>query len=47
MFIFCVNRMYHIDDVPSGAGEGIIDFRKAMAVSNVMLSQSEACVSVV
>ena len=25
--------MFHIDDVPSGAGEGIKDVRKALAVS--------------
>jgi hypothetical protein len=25
--------MFHIDDVPSGAGEGIKDIKKALAVS--------------
>lgn len=30
-----VNRMFHIDDVPSGAGEGIKDVTKALAVGKV------------
>ena len=31
----CVFRLYHIDDVPSGAGGDAIDFNKAYAVSLV------------
>lgn len=27
-----LSRMFHIDDVPSGAGEGIKDINKALAV---------------
>eukprot|EP00794_Sanderia_malayensis_P012081 gene12081-13325_t len=27
-------KMYHIDDVPSGAGEGLVDFRRAMSPTN-------------
>ena len=33
--IYC--RMYHIDDVPSGAGEGTIDYRRAMSVCYLLL----------
>ncbi len=31
-FNLFINRMFHIDDVPSGAGEGIKDINKALAV---------------
>ncbi|XP_065063167.1 WD repeat-containing protein 35-like [Rhopilema esculentum] len=27
-------RLYHIDDVPSGAGEGAVDYRRAMSPTN-------------
>lgn len=30
-------RMFHIDDVPSGAGEGIKDVNKALAVSSILI----------
>ena len=31
-YIISTFRMFHIDDVPSGVGEGIKDIRKALAV---------------
>ena len=31
-FTCLVDRLFHIDDVPSGAGEGIKDARKALVV---------------
>lgn len=33
-----LSRMFHIDDVPSGAGEGIKDINKALAVCVLMLT---------
>lgn len=33
LFTFFFTRMFHIDDVPSGAGEGIKDLKKAFQVS--------------
>ena len=30
-------RVYHIDDTPSGAGEGMLDFSKAFAVSSFVI----------
>ena len=34
-------RMFHIDDVPSGAGDGITDLKKIKAVSKFMLFTKE------
>jgi len=31
-------RLYHIDDVPSGAGESVVDYRRAMSPTNDAIS---------
>ena len=33
-------RVYHIDDTPSGAGEGLLDFSKAFAVGVFIYAQT-------
>lgn len=38
---FIYFRMFHIDDVPSGAGEGIKDISKALAVCTAYLTLSK------